>query len=349
MTDNAGDFALLVDPFSKPGMTSFAGIQFIVQLATSNTLIDAPLSLIKTNQSPPSLYTYDLANQARPDLAPAPSDSTDATITNTGHWSATLYADVDMQLPLLSLQELSDLWFPSGLSDSLNNTQLNPVNHSARFERTEYFPQPGNFKLVLTVDDAAQVYVDDKLVIDEKRPGGQRTNIGAIALRAGSHSFRVNYAQNGGAAALCFGWRENYVGWIARYFPNATLDGSPDSKRDEQTIDLAQNSLPFNMTPPPNNYSVIWDRDLTAKGEYELRLEAEGFARVYVDGMLVPALNRWESSNPAPTTQVCQLSNGPHHITVQYRNTGGPARIKFDYQLRDETKLPMTHAPVTCS
>ena len=69
MTDNAGDFALLVDPFSKPGMTSFAGIQFIVQLATSNTLIDAPLSLIKTNQSPPSLYTYDLANQAQGQVA----------------------------------------------------------------------------------------------------------------------------------------------------------------------------------------------------------------------------------------------------------------------------------------
>lgn len=350
LTDSKGNFTLTVEPFSKPGMADFAGIEFAAQIATNKTMAIAPLSLIKVHQPAPSLETFKLPGVDRVDLAPLLDVATGAAITNTGHWSATYYIDTDMLMPLSGQQEPLDIWFPNGLSGSLGEIQLSPSNHSALFERNETFPQPVNLKLMLTVDDGAQVYVDDKLVIDEKRPGSLRTSSAAIALQAGLHRFRVNYFQSGGAAMLCFSWRETYDNWITRYYSNPNLDGSPQIVRDENSIALDwPTTPPLDMNLPEKSYSASWDRDVTLKGEYELKLETTGTARVYIDGFLIPTLNHWDAINPAPTTQVCQLSNGPHHITVQYRNTGGPARIKFDYQLRDETKLPMTHAPVTCS
>ena len=98
LTDRNGSFAMIVEPFSKPEMAYFQGIKFAAQVATDKTMVELPLSLIKEPSSTPSLEAIESPRMVRVDLPPMFDPSSATPISNTGHWSATFYADTDMHV-----------------------------------------------------------------------------------------------------------------------------------------------------------------------------------------------------------------------------------------------------------
>ena len=365
-TDANGQFMILVDPIARMDEVGAKEIYYIIQLQSNAALIGIPLGLGRTTPQSKELFVISMPGSARLDIDEAYAPPANSAISNP--WHAIYYRDRDL-FAAIDIGEANTqmaLWFPDGLAQALPTVPLNPTNHSASFTRTVHFVGPLNLQFMLQADDGAQVYhSEDGLnwasIIDAKTSDGQAKPVN-LPFRLGDHYFKVNYFEGSGAAKLCFFWRENYAGWKARYYTDTQMSSSPNMILDDAQIDFNwQNNGPTNLPAghalQAGNYSVSWDRIFNIAGEYEFRLETDQYARVYVDGHLLSTLSRWPSDNvgfaagtsPAlHATQVCRLREGTHRISVHYRNTGNPARIKFDILSLNATIRPDLGQEIVC-
>lgn len=83
---------------------------------------------------------------------------------------------------------------------------VNRDQFSARMTKNETFAQ-GTYRFTARSDDGVRVYVDDDLVIDEWRaqPFGKNYSVD-VPMTKGVHQLKVEYFDQGGAAALQFSW-----------------------------------------------------------------------------------------------------------------------------------------------
>ncbi|MGO1068846.1 family 20 glycosylhydrolase [Lysobacter sp. CA199] len=63
-------------------------------------------------------------------------------------------------------------------------------------------PRDGVYRFVLSSDDGAQVWIDDKVVVDRDGPQSPGDSYGSAALAAGLHAFDLRYFQGGGDKQL---------------------------------------------------------------------------------------------------------------------------------------------------
>jgi hypothetical protein len=79
--------------------------------------------------------------------------------------------------------------------------QIQPDDFSAQWTQTFYM-QGGTWRISLTVDDGAKVFVDGVPVLDEWNVQSARTFIRDVVLPTGNHTFNVQYFEAEGVAEI---------------------------------------------------------------------------------------------------------------------------------------------------
>ena len=77
---------------------------------------------------------------------------------------------------------------------------------SARWQGFWYLPEASVLDLHGAGDDRLDVWIDEKLVIRRTPPADMHTQVRTVALAAGVHEIRVEYAQHGGSYNLRLAW-----------------------------------------------------------------------------------------------------------------------------------------------
>ncbi len=249
---------------------------------------------------------------------------------------------------------------------------------SAAYTRTLNFTS-GLYRLSLGIDDGARLYIDDQLVIDAWQPGIRRIVTHDMSL-SGQHTVRIEYFEEGGSAALYFGAdqlsgssptptnkppatptpvptpvstptpqptpapTEAPTGlWLAEYYGNMDLSGSPRVVRDEQSIAFEWGEgSPHHLLDADlfsARFTRTWD---LAPGYYRISVVADDGARVYVDGKRV--INAWESNTRRVATHEMLLS-GEHVIRIEYFENGGGAALYFGLEALPMGKATPTPSP----
>jgi large repetitive protein len=121
--------------------------------------------------------------------------------------------------------------------------------------------------------------------------------------------------------------------WTGQYYNNINLTGTPALVREDPFL-----TFNWGGSPGPgvnsDNFSVRWTRsaDLAA-GTYQIVLNREGGARLYVDGSI--KIDKWvEQSYPgSPTTVNVALTQGSHTFVVEYFDRTGSSRVDLDATL----------------
>jgi len=78
-------------------------------------------------------------------------------------------------------------------------------NISVRWTGMIRIDKPGKYTFYSVADDGARVWVDNKMIIDDWRPGGPEKS-GVIELKKGRYSYKVEFFQAGGGAAISVYW-----------------------------------------------------------------------------------------------------------------------------------------------
>ncbi len=246
-------------------------------------------------------------------------------------WYSEFFNNVDMEGSATVQRNDQDLNFNfrTGSADP----RLPADNFSGRFKGRFTFDRTENNQFSLIVDDAARVYLDDRLIIDEWHMGGRRTATANVAVVKGEHHLRVEYAETTGNAQLSLTWKVHYDAWQCRYYNTTDWTGQVIVRTNEGAINgkLIQDwgeGGPGNGVANDNFSADCWiDISAAKTGEYTFKLLADDGMRVYVDGIKV-----YDNLNgPIQADVPIRLRAGRHKIQTQYVERGGGAAQHIDW------------------
>jgi uncharacterized protein YgiM (DUF1202 family) len=118
--------------------------------------------------------------------------------------------------------------------------------------------------------------------------------------------------------------------WVATYFANNSLSGSPSLIQTEYNPNIGYNWGTGSPHPaiPVDNFSARWTMTRSLSGGfYQISASADDGVRVYVDGVLY--INEWHAASGLTYTSSVNLFAGQHNIVVEYYEQGGLAFINF--------------------
>ena len=113
--------------------------------------------------------------------------------------------------------------------------------------------------------------------------------------------------------------------WRGEYYNNRDLQGSPVHVQCDQRIDFYWGTGSPHNSVPADNFSVRWERtvEFPETGWYRFRTFTDDGLRLYIDGRR--EINDWGARSFAERSEVIQLSQGPHRITMEYQEYAGDA------------------------
>jgi uncharacterized protein YgiM (DUF1202 family) len=271
--------------------------------------------------------------------APIPQD----VPVTLGNWTGQYYANRDLSgNPTVIIAENTPThdW---GNGAPFNN--MSADNFSARWTSLQTLNQ-GTYRLTVRADDGVRVFVNGQQFINEWHGASGATYTADVSLPFGQHNFMVEYYEGTGRAFLDFSIRlqGNTVpptvpppvnpppvtggAWLATYFNNRTLSGSPSAIISE--ISPAHNwgsGAPISSVLP-DNFSVRWTSSQTlSAGVYRVTVRADDGVRVLVNGITV--INEWHDAANRTYTGDITLQSDTHSFTVEYYEATGLAFLEF--------------------
>lgn len=279
------------------------------------------------------------ATRVPPTATPVPT-ATPAPITR---WRGEYYANLGLAGQPAAVRDDWSVDFSWGSGAPVPGVPAD--GFSVRWTRTLNF-EPGTYRFYVSVDDAARLWVDGQLLIDEWRDGSARELTAEIALAGGPHGLRLEYYERVGQARVQLRWERltvvNYPDWKGEYWANPTLAGAAALTRNDRTLRFQWDNAAPAAGLPADGFSARWTRQVTfAPGIYRLFARADDGVRVYVDGRLT--LNEWhDGSRTDPYTVDLELSGARTLIVEYYERTGG-AFVSFWWQ----EMLPLPTVTVT--
>jgi glucose/arabinose dehydrogenase len=215
---------------------------------------------------------------------------------------------------------------------------------SVRWTGTPTF-EAGEHVFSTTADDGVRVFVDDVSLIDQWHDQGPTTYTASRTLTAGAHPVRMEFYENGGGAVARLSWTN--LGdpgdpgdpgtcpagqFLAEYFNNLTLTGTPALSRCEATIDNGWGG----GSPAPgvnaDGFSVRWTGShLFSAGSYEFTAIADDGVRAFIDDAVL--IDQWHDQGPTTYTASQTLTAGAHTVRVEYYENGGGADARFSWAL----------------
>ncbi len=207
-----------------------------------------------------------------------------------------------------------------------------PMPFTARWEGILYVPRYGSYSLGLAAPAAAQVYLDENLLLDE--PGEAK-----LLLAEGNHALRVE--AEGGQARVDLYWQppgesphpipQQFLytsppvtnnGLLGRYYRGLNWAGEPALERIDPSL-----ALYFHITLLRRPYTVEWTGKLEAptSGTYGFGLESIDDSWLYIDGQPVTETH---VHNQYREGQI-SLTAGWHDITVRYVDKSNHSHINL--------------------
>ncbi|WP_374722766.1 PA14 domain-containing protein [Peribacillus tepidiphilus] len=118
--------------------------------------------------------------------------------------------------------------------------------------------------------------------------------------------------------------------WLAAYYPNVHLTGTP-VKQEINQINFAWGNASPNKNIPADNFSAIYQRKyvLNKAGTYILSGVADDGIRVYVNG--VKQIDFWTDRIHYFHKEL-SLPAGTHHIKVEYYERNANSRIELNFE-----------------
>ena len=133
----------------------------------------------------------------------------------------------------------------------------------------------------------------------------------------------------------------------AQYFNNTTLSGQPVLTRCETAIDHDWGTGSPGPEVNADSFSASWSRDVDlTPGTYTFTATTDDGIRVYVDG--VALIDQWHEQAPTTyTVSGVHISEGTHHVRVEYYEDGNTAVAHVGWQLdqADAPPVPVIDAP----
>jgi LysM repeat protein len=117
----------------------------------------------------------------------------------SGCWWGQYYNTTDLSGPPALVRQDPVLNFNWGYGSPA--PQIQPDYFSAQWTRT-FNMQGGTWRITLTSDDGAKVFIDGVPVLDEWKVTSATTYIKDVVLPAGSHTFTVQYFEAAGVARI---------------------------------------------------------------------------------------------------------------------------------------------------
>jgi hypothetical protein len=173
--------------------------------------------------------------------------------------------------------------------------------------------------------------VDGTLVIDAWVDQSATTYQATRTLTAGTHLVQVEYYERTGDAVAQLGWAQAPGGgscssdqYLAEYFPNITLAGSPSATRCETAIGYVWGAGGPGTGVGPDSFSVRWSGQFDfAGGSTTFTATADDGIRVWVDGTLV--IDAWVDQSATTYQATRTLTAGTHLVRVEYYERTGDA------------------------
>ena len=281
-------------------------------------------------------------------IAPTPSPTPAPSPTPEGEWYAEYYNNRDLIAPPVVTRREYEIDFTWD-KEPVPGVYMD--DFSVAFTRTADFPTLDNYIFTLEVDDGAQVWVDNQLVINEWRFGSLRTVYGYMIIEQGKHLVRVRYFDGNGLARIKLSWGPGYIGWQGRVYGNTNFDGAIIAKRDDPNLDLSWEAGTPVADNISDNFSIDWIRRVKfpCSCMYEFVLDVDDEARVYIDRSPHPLLDNFGRGG-SPLIAHKRMSAGYHFMQVQFVEKGGGAHIKLAWKpviaTPPPTNIPVTWTPV---
>ncbi len=336
-----------VSGFSSPLTVSISSVAVLPSMTPSPEIPLIPTALPPTATPEPPTPT--LSPQPRPTSTPTSSPTPTGTPNPNavGVWVGRYYDNRDLIPPPVFTRYDTTLrfdWRSGSPGPGIPND-----NFSVLWTRNQEFGTSNNYQFTLSVDDAARLYVDDALIIDEWRIGGLRTVTGNRFISRGIHQIRVEYYEAAGNASISLDWAVSYAGWIGRYYNTPNLSGPVVLIRDDADINF---DWGLNSPAPevnPDNFSVDWTRrvNFPLSASYVFTADVDDGVRIFVDGIAV--LDNFNTTGSRTITGAIALGAGQHDVQVQYAERTGQAKIRVTWApiIQPPTPTPTSTATPT--
>lgn len=220
-------------------------------------------------------------------------------------------------------------WGTQGPGSGIGGT-----NFSARFTRNRWL-DAGMYRFYVKTDDGVRVWVNNVLIIDKWHDTAPTLYTADRQLSSGNHTFQIDYYQNQGGAQIQF-WPERIdgqAGWKGEFFNNMELKGDPKVVRH-------YNAINFNWgknAPAPGITADYFSARFTGDfhfvgGKYRFTATSDDGIRIWIDGNQI--LNKWHPTSATTYTVDVDVSEGNHHLKVEYFEEKGAAVCKVKWNQR---------------
>jgi uncharacterized protein YraI len=260
-----------------------------------------------------------LVDHAKPAQADTGSNWTGAYYANRNLQGAPVFLRID---PALVFN-----WGPNSPGPGLGSS-----NWSARWTTIQYL-NAGTYRFTISSDDGVRVYVDGQIILDrwvEQAPTTYYVNVQVVA---GNHAIQVDYFQGVGDASLSVSW--DYIlaqstAWLAQYYNNTDLAGSPIVSRYETRIDWFWGTGSPDPLLAPDYFSARWTATLPfSAATYRFTLAGDDGVRLFIDNALI--INQWRQQTITAYSIDVALSAGLHTLRVEYFEATDKAIARLDY------------------
>jgi hypothetical protein len=241
-------------------------------------------------------------------------------------WRGQYYANRDLSGGPLMVREEPVLSFYWG--EGAPVADLPADGFSARWTRTLTL-DAGAYRFYARADDGVRLFLDDAALIDEWKDTANRTFVVDRAVSSGSHTLRVEYYENLGAAYVA-AWWERLDGdgfWLAEFYDNPDLAGAPQHMRYDSSVDFEWGEGAPQEGLPADDFSVRWlGTGVFTDAVYRFHVAVDDGLRVYVAGDLV--VDDWQDGGLRQYTVERQMRAGTFPIRVEYYDRAANARVK---------------------
>ncbi len=256
-------------------------------------------------------------------VGPAPQPTVTPVISN---WRGEYYANPNLTGNPVLVRNDAEINFSWG--DAAPLAGLPNDGFSVRWTRAVPL-QGGAYRFYARSDDGVRVWLDGELIINEWRDGAAAAYSAERVLNAASHTLRVEYYENNGAAQVQFWWERlgDLTGWSGAYYPNVDLSGVATLLRNDPEINFNWGRGAPATGLPSDGFSARWTRIVAFdEGLYRFHASVDDGVRLWVDDALV--LDDWYDGGGHEATSDHQLSGVFHTVRVEYYERSGDALLK---------------------
>src|SRR5258708_5475472 len=205
---------------------------------------------------------------------------------------------------------------------------------SARWLSVQYL-NAGTYRFNIEADDGVRMFIDGQSILDAWHDEAPTTYVVNVQVAAGNHALQVDYYQATGDSSLSVSWDyllAQSTAWLAQYFNNPNLDGTPVLTRYESSINYFWGTGSPDPAVPNTNFSARWTATLPfSAATYRFTLAGDDGVRLFIDNARV--IDQWHPETLTAYSIDVPLAAGLHTLRVEYFQNADQAAVRFNYEV----------------